>query len=287
MPQPGMQVPFWHCWPEGHFTVSLHCAHLCALQACSSLPAPPHCLQSASAPHSFGHFGEQLPSMQMSDFKQCDVSVAVQAPHFPPLHTWCAGSHALQSASALQVMTGVPWESLSHVWPSGTQRPKGEQSSPVAQPLPETGSHATQRFSSTRHLLRPSVQPPHSASLLHELSKQMPLPVLPPEPEVAVGVSVASLEHACRSNEGAAKAMTASANSFTSFIGGLRVPAERHGPIETLAPQSVREAYTNRHIVSSKSSSLAGIPPCAAASVGATVRWLGGALRISLGRSSG
>ena len=90
--------------------------------------------------------------------------------------TWCIGSHAAQSAFAEQPFVGAPWVSVGHSSPSGTQLPQLEQLWPLEHPVLVFASHATQRPSSTRQVLRSPSQEPHSASLLQLWRRQIPSP---------------------------------------------------------------------------------------------------------------
>ena len=103
---------------------------------------------------SVGQAGAHLPSSQTSVDWHSLVSFAVQATHLPASHTWWAGLQAAQSALVAQVMVGVPIPSVGQSSPTGTQAPKLEHSWPSGQESPP-GPQATQRFSSTRQVVRP------------------------------------------------------------------------------------------------------------------------------------
>jgi hypothetical protein len=94
--------------------------------------------------------------------------LSVHATHFfvAASQTWCLGSHATQSALVAQVIVGLPFPSVGHDLPAGTQVPKLEHSCPWGQPLPLAASHATQRCSATKQCVRPESHSPHSSSLL-------------------------------------------------------------------------------------------------------------------------
>ena len=84
--------------------------------------------------------------------------------------------------SPVQVMVGSPPLSVGQVLSSGAQVPKDVHFSPLAQPLPDLASHATQRVLATSHLVRPKEQPSHWASELQLLSRHTPVGPMPPAP---------------------------------------------------------------------------------------------------------
>ena len=120
-----------------------------------------------------GHFGKHSPPSQASVDWQPLLSFAVQATHLcaAVLHTWWEGSHAAQSAFVLHVTVGSPF-AVGHVALVGTQLPWLEHFLPLGQPVLLAASHATQRCSPARQVLRPSEQAWHSKSALQFLSRQ-------------------------------------------------------------------------------------------------------------------
>ena len=143
---------------------------------------------------------------------QALVSFAVHATQAPTLvsQTWCIGSHARQSAFVEQLICGVPWLSVGHSRPSGTQLPQLEQYSPSGHPDPVSALHATQRRSSTKQVLRPSEQPPQWSSSRQLWSRQIELSDSVSEPSSGPPVVIGSLFAHPKAITGAARRRAAS-----------------------------------------------------------------------------
>ena len=91
-----------------------------------AVPRPvPQFEQSLSTVHVDGHRCAHVPALHAWFGRQMLVFVALHETHACVVasHAWCWLSHAAQSTSALQVISGLPLLSYGHVVPAATHTP--------------------------------------------------------------------------------------------------------------------------------------------------------------------